>query len=145
MQDDWYSNKADEIQSYADSNNMNEFCASLKSVYGPQLSGSSPLLSSDGSSIITDRSKILDRLTEHFQAVLNCSSNVSNETVDWLEQSPINITFADPPQPLEVKKALSKLYSGKAPGQDCILAETYTSDRLLLIDKLTERFCEMWK
>ena len=37
MQDVWYSNKADEIQSYADSNNMKDFYASLKSVYGQAL------------------------------------------------------------------------------------------------------------
>ena len=31
MQGEWYSNKADEIQSYADSNNMKDFYAPLKS------------------------------------------------------------------------------------------------------------------
>ena len=141
MQDVWYSKKADEIQSYADSNNMKDFYASLKSVYGPQPSGSSPLLSSDGNSIITDRSKILDRWAEHFQAVLNCPSNINDEAINWLKQTPINIALADPPQSSEVKKAISKLSSGKAPGQDCIPAEIYVLGSPLLIDKLTELFC----
>ena len=144
MQDVWYSKKADEIQSYADSNNMKDFYASLKSVYGPQPSGSSPLLSSDGNSIITDRSKILDRWAEHFQAVLNRPSNINDEAINRLKQTPINIALADPPQPSEVKKAISKLSSGKAPGQDCIPTEIYASGSPLLIDKLTELFCEMW-
>ena len=144
MQDVWYSKKADEIQSYADSNNMKDFYASLKSVYGPQPSGSSPLLSSDGNNIITDRSKILDRWAEHFQAVLNRPSNINDEAINRLKQTPINIALADPPQPSEVKKAISKLSSGKAPGQDCIPAEIYASGSPLLIDKLTELFCEMW-
>ena len=104
MQEVLYSKKADEIQSYADSNNMKDFYASLKSVYGPQPSGSSPLLSSDGNSIITDRSKILDRWAEHFQAVLNRPSNINDEAINRLKQTPINIALADPPQPSEVKK-----------------------------------------
>ena len=145
MQDEWYSNKADEIQSYADSNNMKDFYASLKSVYGPQPSGSSPLLSADGHSIITDRSKILDRWAEHFQAVLNRPSNVNTEAINRLEQTPINNSLAEPPQSSEIKKAIAKLSSGKAPGQDCIPAEIYASGSPLLVTKLTELFCEMWK
>ena len=89
MQNVWYSNKADEIQSYADSNNMKDFYASLKSVYGPHPSGSSPRLSTDGRSIITDRSKILDRWAEHFQAVLNRLSNINIEEINRLEQLPL--------------------------------------------------------
>ena len=109
-------------------------------MHGPQPSGSSPLLPSDGNSIITDRSKILDRWAEHFQAVLNRPSNINDEAINRLKQTPIKITLADPPQPSEVKKAMSKLSSGKAPGQDCIPAEIYASGSPLLIDKLTELF-----
>ena len=60
-------------------------------------------------------------------------------------QTPINIALADPPQPSEVKKAISKLSSSKAPGQDCIPAEIYALGIPLVIGKLTERVCEMWK
>ena len=35
MQDSWLSNKADEIQGFADRNNMKNFYGSLKEVYGP--------------------------------------------------------------------------------------------------------------
>ena len=145
MQDDWYSNKAEEIQSYADSNNINDSYTSLKSVYGPQPSGSYPLLSSDGHSIITDRSKILDRWAEHFQAVLNHPSNVNNVAINRLEQFPINNSLAEPPQVSEVKKAIAKLSSGKAPSQDCIPAEICASGSPFLVDKLTELFCEIRK
>ena len=92
---------------------MKDFYASLKSVYGPQPSGLSPLLSSDENSIITDGSKILDRWAEHFQAVLNRPSNINDEAINRLKQTPINITLADPLQPSEVKKVISELSSGK--------------------------------
>ena len=144
MQGDWYSNKAEKIQAYADSSNMKDFFASLKSVYGPQPSGSSPLLSSDGQSTITDRSKILDRCAEHFQTVLNRPSNVNTEAINRLEQTPINNSLAERSQAPEVKKAI-KLSSPKAPDQDCIQAERYASGSPVLVNKLTELFCEMWK
>ena len=60
MQDFWLSNKADEIQGYADRNDMKTFYDGLKEIYGPTTSGSSPLISADGSSLITDKDKILE-------------------------------------------------------------------------------------
>ncbi|XP_072182226.1 uncharacterized protein [Diadema setosum] len=59
MQDAWFSDKADEIQSYADRNDMKNFYRALKTVYGPVSSGSSPLLSADGNVLITDQKKVL--------------------------------------------------------------------------------------
>ena len=47
MQYFWLSSKADEIQSFADRKDMKFFDA-LKTVYGPQSSGTIPLLSADG-------------------------------------------------------------------------------------------------
>ena len=47
MWDKWLSKKADEIQSYADQHDSKCFYETLKCVYGPQSSGSSPLLSAD--------------------------------------------------------------------------------------------------
>ena len=47
MQDNWLSRKADEIQSYADQNDNKNLYSTLKAIYGPASSGSSPLLSAD--------------------------------------------------------------------------------------------------
>ena len=54
MQDSWLSSKADKIQSFANRKDMKFFDA-LKTVYGPQSSGTTPLLSADGTSLLTDR------------------------------------------------------------------------------------------
>ena len=48
MQDPWYSKKADEIQGYADSHDAKCFYDALHLMNGPQSSGSSPLLTADG-------------------------------------------------------------------------------------------------
>ena len=48
MQDSWLRKKVDEIQSFADRKDMKKFFDALKTVYGPQSSGTTPLLSADG-------------------------------------------------------------------------------------------------
>ena len=55
MQDSWYSKKADEMQGYADSHNTKRFYDALKTVYGPQFSGCSPLLTADGTQLLFNR------------------------------------------------------------------------------------------
>ena len=47
MQDSWLRKKADEIQSFADRKDMKKFSDSIKTVYGPKSSGTTPLLSAD--------------------------------------------------------------------------------------------------
>ena len=71
MQDSWLSSKAGEIQSFADRKDMKKFFDALKTVYGPQSSGTTPLLSADGTSLLTDKEAILKRWAEHFDSVLN--------------------------------------------------------------------------
>ena len=144
MQDTWLSNKADEIQSYADRNDMKNFYTAIKAVYGPTKSGSSPLLSADGNVLITDKEKVLERWAEHFRNVLNRPSAINEEAIARLPQVPINHSLADLPSVAEVEKAVKRLSSGKAPGADSIPAEIYTSGGPTLIKKLLELFQSMW-
>ena len=60
MQDFWLRSKADEIQSFADRKDIKFFDA-LKTVYGPQSSGTTPLLCAYGTSLLTDKEDILKR------------------------------------------------------------------------------------
>ncbi|VDL92298.1 unnamed protein product [Schistocephalus solidus] len=64
--------KAEEIQGYEDRNEMkkNIFKAS-KAIYGPCIKGTAPLLSSDGKTLLTEKSEILKRWAEQFCRVLN--------------------------------------------------------------------------
>ena len=52
MQDNWWELKAAQVQLYADTHNAKKFFSSLKMVFSPSASGCSPLLSSDGSTLI---------------------------------------------------------------------------------------------
>nr|VZI47700.1 unnamed protein product [Spirometra erinaceieuropaei] len=66
MQDAWTARKAEEIQGYADRNEWKNFFSAIKAVYGPPTKGTAPLLSADGSTLLTEKTQILQRWAEHF-------------------------------------------------------------------------------
>ena len=146
MQDTWLRSKAEEIQGYADRHDSKRFYHALKEIYGPSTSGSSPLLSADGSSVLTDPDDILKRWAEHFCNVLNRPSTISSEAISNLPQVPIDSSLDDLPTSDEVKKkAISQLSDGKAPGRDCIPAEIYKCGGDVLVNRLTELFTLIWE
>ncbi|BHF58381.1 hypothetical protein SprV_0100133300 [Sparganum proliferum] len=71
MQDAWTARKAEEIQEYADRNEWKNFLSAIKAVYGPPTKGTAPLLSADGSTLLTEKTQILQRWAEHFRGVFN--------------------------------------------------------------------------
>ena len=62
MQDPSLSKKPDKIQSFADRKDVKEFFDALKTVYGSQSSGTTPLLGADGTNLLTDYKAILKKL-----------------------------------------------------------------------------------
>ena len=89
MQDSWMSKKADEVQSFEDRKDMKFFDA-LNTVYGHQTSGTTPLLSADGTNLLTDKGSVLKRWAEHFDGVLNRPSFINDEAINRLPQVECN-------------------------------------------------------
>ncbi len=90
--------------------------------YGPRSFGSSPLLNSDGTALITEKDKILQRWTEHFEAVLN--------RYFWRGEHQHHhgcFTYVES----EVRKAINQLSNGKAPGSDAFLLKSTSSGSYL--------------
>ena len=73
---------------------MKKFFDALKTVYGLQSSGTTPLLSADGTSLLTDKEVILKRWAEHFDSVLNRPSSINDEAIDRLQQVECNRSAA---------------------------------------------------
>ena len=71
MQDSWLSKKAEEIQSLADRKDMKKFHDALKTIYGPKSSGTTPLLSADGSTLLTDKDAISGQNTSIVCSIAN--------------------------------------------------------------------------
>ena len=145
MQDSWLRKKADEIQSFADRKDMKKFFDALKTVYGPQSSGTTPLLSADGTSLLIDKEAILKRWAEHFDGVLNRPSSIYDEAINRLLQVECNPLLAELPAVSETVKAIILLSSGNAPGSDAIPAEIYKEGGPPVAEKLTELFHIMWR
>ena len=143
MHDSWLSKKAEEIQEFADKNDM-RFYDGIKEIYVPTSSGSSPLLSAEGTTLLTEKDMILGRWAEHFKIVLNRPSNINSEAVDRLPEVPVNKEMDEIPTLNEIERAIHFLSSGKAPGSDSIPAEIYKEDGKPLIDKLLELFNLTW-
>ena len=144
MQDSWLKQKAEEIQNYADKNDMKRFYDAIKTVYGPQPASSSPILSADGQKLLTEKAHILDRWAEHFDAVLNRSSHINEEAINRLPQNTINLNMGNPPTLSELEIAIHQLSSGKAPGADAIPAEVYKHTGPLLRNKLKQLIDVIW-
>ena len=144
MQDSWLKQKAEEIQNYADKNDMKRFYDAIKTVYGPQPASSSPLLSADEQKLLTEKAHILDRWAEHFDAVLNRSSYINEEAINRLPQNTINLNMGNPPTLSELEIAIHQLSSGKAPGADVIPVEVYKYTGPLLRNKLNQLIDVIW-
>ena len=73
MKEQWWSDRATELQEAADRKNAKLFYDGLKATYGPQANGSSSILSASAETRLTEPSRILERWAEHFSDVLNRS------------------------------------------------------------------------
>ncbi|BHF85930.1 hypothetical protein SprV_1002910600 [Sparganum proliferum] len=144
MQDAWTARKAEEIQGYADRNEWKNFFSALKAVYGPPTKGTAPLLSADGSTLLTEKTQILQRWAEHFRDVLNSPFVIADAAIDRLPQVETNVDLDLPPSLQETIGAVQQVSSGKAPGSDAIPAEVYKHGDPQLMDHLTALFQKMW-
>ncbi|BHF81944.1 hypothetical protein SprV_0802508000 [Sparganum proliferum] len=106
MQDAWTARKAEEIQGYADHNERTNFFAATNAVYGPRTKGTAPLLSADGSNLLTEMTKMLQRWAEHFRGVLDSPSTISNAAIARLPQVETNVDLDLPPSLPETVRAV---------------------------------------
>ncbi len=117
--------KAEEIQRFADMKNYKQFFSALKTVYGPLKPTTTPLLASDGDTLIKDKKGISNRWKEHFSQLLNRPSSVDQSALDQIPQNRTIEQLDVPPSIEEVQKAIKQMSAGKAPGKDGIPTEVY--------------------
>lgn len=87
MQGAQYSEKADEIQSYADSYDTMHFYDTLKTVYRPQPSAPPPLLTADGNQLLTEKKQILERWL-YIDQVLSRPAQIDEEAIIGDQKGP---------------------------------------------------------
>ena len=69
-----------------------------------------------GKSVITDPDKILDIWVDHFDEVINQSSDFDSSILEDIPQWEINNTLDQQPTLAEVEKSIKQLAAGKAAG-----------------------------
>ncbi|VDM00774.1 unnamed protein product [Schistocephalus solidus] len=117
----------------------------IKAIYGRGIKGTAPLLSSDGTKLLTEKSQILKHWAEHFRSFLNCSLVLSDSAIDRLPQVDTNDDLDLPPSLPETIRAVQQISSGIAPGSDAIPPEFYKHGESRLMAELTTLFQEMWR
>ncbi|KAJ4935851.1 hypothetical protein JOQ06_017378, partial [Pogonophryne albipinna] len=88
MQNEWWTKKAHEIQSFADKNDMHNFYNAVKKIYGPISRCITPLKTADGLTVLKDQHSILLRWAEHFGTLLNQDSDADPTVLDDLPTLP---------------------------------------------------------
>ena len=144
MKEQWWSDRATELQEAADRKNAKLFYDGLKAIYGPQANGSSSILSAGAETRLTEPSRILERWAEHFSDVLNRSSTISQAAIDNIAQRPLMDELVQRPTLDETIAATKRLSSGKAAGPDAIAAEVYKYGVINLTKSLVKLFNNIW-
>ena len=101
------------------------FYECLKTVHGPMHHIQSPLRSSDGQTMFTDKVSILNRWSEHFLTLFSANRSVHETAINQIPQQPVLAELDTPPTFEETTKAIKQLKSRKAAGGDGTPAELW--------------------
>ena len=132
IQNAWWEEKAQALQSASDARDSKTMYQLLKEVYGPQQSSFAPLKSKDGKKIFRTPKEIQERWREHYSELLNRHSEVDESILELIQQFPVKDFLDVAPDQEEVNKAIAQINNGKSPGMDGIPVEVlkYGGDRL---------------
>lgn len=103
------------------------------------------VLDTDKTTLLTDKSQIMERWVSHFRDLLNRVSSIDDEVLNNLPQLTVQECLVEEPSPAETSKAIRLMSSGKAPGSDTIPAEIYKAAGPEALKCLTELFKLMWR
>ena len=144
MENDWWLNKAAEIQEYSDSNNSYHFYEAVKTIYGPQRKNLAPVKSSDGT-LIRDNIQIAARWTEHFTSLLNHRNPIQPDFIENLQPKPTIVALDTFPSFSEVTRAIKHLKNRKSAGIDNIPPEIIKEGGYLLKRRLFKLITQIWE
>ena len=145
IQNEWWTILAEKTQLCADTGDYRGFYEALKAVYGPSHQVLSPLRSTDGQALLTDKVSILNRWAEHFQTLFSADRTVDDAVIQQIPQQSVKEELDEAPTLEEVTKAIEQLKSGKAAGVDGIPPELWKNGGQTLHSKLHEFFVCCWE
>ena len=144
LKNQWWKEKACEIQQLADANETRDIFNAIKAIFGPSTYGQAPLKSKDGSTFLKSNADISARWKEHFQDLLNQTIPFDRNVINNIPTQPIDDSLSKLPSLENVRGAISTLKSNKASGTDGIPAEAYKFGGSLLEHQLHQLIIKIW-
>ena len=95
--------------------------------------------------MLTEPAHVLDRWSEHFNAVLNLDSDFDMSVLEEIPQWDTNMSLISLPTMEEVLVSIKQLTSGKAPGADGIPPDIYKHGGTAIAEKLLALFTQIWE
>jgi hypothetical protein len=136
---------SENIQTAADLGRTQDMYSGIRKALGPAIRKTAPLRASDGS-VITDRSKQMDRLAEYYGELYSQDRTITEAARDVLEQQPVMTDLDDLPSREELCTAIDSLANGKSPGKDGIPSELLkVSKDTVFFQHLFELLCQCWE
>ena len=145
LQNDWWIEKAKEIQGYADRHETRNFFQAVRTIYGPTHSSSHPLSSADGQVLLKEEVAILTRWKEHFEDLLNRPSQATEDFLREIPQHPIQSWMSLPPSLEETREAIKQMKPNKASGPDSIPVELIQHGGDCLLSQIHLLFLSIWE
>jgi len=140
----WWLNKASELQRYADKNDMRNFYDALKQIYGPTNRSLVPVRAAEGGALLVDKCDILNRWEEHYDNLLNTNNPCDPTVLDQVPDFPDIAELDIEPTIDEVGLALKSLKRYKSPGLDRIPGELLMWGGDELLHRLHDLIIAVW-
>ena len=143
VENNWWLSFAQEIQSYADTNDIHKFYETLRATVGPVRRPSTPVRSISGE-LLRNQDEILNRWKEHFSTLLNETSDCDPSILEDLPLIPVDEQLWSFPEREEVVNIIESLKNNKTPGPDGVAAELLKCGPPELVDALLDMVRRIW-
>lgn len=120
IQNNWWQQKAVELQQFADACDLRSFYVRIKELFGHVRSSTGTLLSVDGTTILSDLNDILEQWREPFTELLNWSSTAADYFLKNFPNHPPQHWMNAPSTFQELKDAMDQMQALESPGPDNI-------------------------
>ena len=145
MKDQWWENKAKELQAFTICNNSRSFYEAIKVMYGPFKQSTSQLLSKNSASFLTEKSEHLEEMAGTLLWAAEQTRNHHHISTRQSAPSIHSVQARCSPSLDEVIIAIKELKPRKAPGPDGIAAKIYQYGGDTLISCIHKLFIKLWE
>lgn len=144
LKNQWWREKAQEMQQLADANDTRGFFNAAKEVYGPSTHGQAPLKSKDETTILKSSTEIGARWKEHFDDLLNYKATIDRSILHKIPNEALDYSISQIPSLVETRTAIRAMKNNKAAGPDEIPAEIFKYGGELIQNELHQLLVKIW-